>query len=113
MADPVSAEPKNYEEDILLKITMPGRNLRDETVQRAVEAQKKIEEREKLKQQAMQNSTPITNSFGKPITQNLQPRPSQQPVTTQTPRQVYQQPIVQQQITQTQSQNIIQHDQNI
>lgn len=31
MADPISAEPKNWEDDILLKITMPGKSLREST----------------------------------------------------------------------------------
>ncbi len=39
MADPVSAEPRNWENDILLKITMPGRELRDATVMKMRKAE--------------------------------------------------------------------------
>ncbi len=53
MADPISAEPKNWENDILLKITMPGRELRESTILKM----KRAEERR----------THMIDPFSKPV----------------------------------------------
>lgn len=53
MADAISAEPKNWENDILLKVTMPGKELRESTLLKM----KKAEERR----------THMIDPFSKPV----------------------------------------------
>ena len=53
MADAISAEPKNWENDILLKVTMPGKELRESTIVKM----RKAEERR----------THMIDPFSKPV----------------------------------------------
>ena len=63
MADPVSAEPRNWENDILLKITMPGRELRDATFIKM----KRAEERWQRIQAAQSAPQPIVQPVVAPM----------------------------------------------
>lgn len=57
MADPISAEPQNWETDIILKVSMPGKQLRDGTLQKM----QKAEQRHQSIQSRMQQSNTQAN----------------------------------------------------
>ena len=61
MADPISAEPHNWGEDIILKLSMPGKELRESTLSKqkaSIERYAEIKERQQ-QTQTQQHVTPI------------------------------------------------------
>lgn len=90
MADPISAEPRNWDDDILLKVSMPGKSLRETTKIKMRQAEERSVARQNS-QQNMQNQVPIIGSQRNiqniPQTSNPQTVPSLQPVNPAVPLQ--------------------------
>lgn len=61
MADPISAEPNNWEDDIILKITMPGKSLRESTKIKQKQADLKNQRVQETMKQAKVQSDDIVN----------------------------------------------------
>ncbi|MEK6861805.1 MAG: hypothetical protein AABY07_07590 [Nanoarchaeota archaeon] len=61
MADPISAEPNNWEDDIILKITMPGKSLRESTKIKQKQADLKNQRVQETMKQAKVQSDNIVN----------------------------------------------------
>ena len=79
MADPISAEPKNWEEDILLKLTMPGKSLREVTKIKMKQAEIRMEERLNRNESAPKKEVPILGLRQN----NIQPVQNTQPIQPQ------------------------------
>lgn len=82
MADPVSAEPKNWEDDILLKVSMPGKSLREVTKIKMRQAETRVSTIQQNQQQNLQK--PQVPIMGTPrYYQNTNQEPTQQEQPTQ------------------------------
>jgi len=82
MADPISAEPKNWEEDILLKISMPGKTLRDTTKLKIKQSEARMAAMNK-RNEAPKKEDPVLELRN----QNINQQPHQpQPATQSNPQ---------------------------